>query len=601
MPASKIPDKFLCSITQQIMSDPVVTVDGHVYEREAIEGWLENKNTSPNTNLPLETKKLIPVHALKHMIREFLEKHQSLHSQGRVYVPKAQKKELHKKMFDAICSDSSQKVLRLLKEGIDVESCEDDGKTSLIIAVENKRPEIVKLLIKHKACVGVRSSKNFAPLHVAVNKDLREMAEILLDSNACINSQGGSSMLTPLCMAVKKNNKDMVQLLLRRKAFVNADQGDGQTPLHIASGEGLYDMAKMLIDHKADLEHLTNNDETPLHLATAFNKPEVARLLYQSKADISATNHIGNPLHYAISEKHVGLTKMILEWKVDIEAQDRDGDAPLALAAMKGFNIAVELLLKAGANIEAKSKEDRTALHHASSQGHAHLVDLLLDHGAPINSQTVYGQTPLNRASVKGRLEVTKLLIERKADFELPDRWGATPLFRAARNNRKDIVKFLIKAGADMDKGISEGHNGDDKDNTPLHTAAWRGHLDVVEVLLNNWADYTLVNERDLTAAETVPDERAEIAEHIMSFQEKQQRSCPVLVRRMQERISEHKIEISSLKSQMKTLECKIEDLTNRLGQKRVAVEESNNSNEKGPETRTRKRRKVAKSSRIMK
>jgi len=151
-----------------------------------------------------------------------------------------------------------------------------------------------------------------------------------------------------------------------------------------------------------------------------------------------------------------------------------------------------------------------------------------------------------------------------------------------------------------MDKGISEGHNGDDKDNTPLHTAAWRGHLDVVEVLLNNWADYTLVNERDLTAAETVPDERAEIAEHIMSFQEKQQRfckeivnmrqnsvyfdmqrSCPVLVRRMQERISEHKIEISSLKSQMKTLECKIEDLTNSLGQKRGAVEESNNSNEK--------------------
>ena len=33
------PDVFICSCTEQIMTDPVVTVDGQVYERSFIEEW----------------------------------------------------------------------------------------------------------------------------------------------------------------------------------------------------------------------------------------------------------------------------------------------------------------------------------------------------------------------------------------------------------------------------------------------------------------------------------------------------------------------------------------------------------------------------------
>ena len=30
---------FLCPITQEVMTDPVLTSDGHTYERDAIEHW----------------------------------------------------------------------------------------------------------------------------------------------------------------------------------------------------------------------------------------------------------------------------------------------------------------------------------------------------------------------------------------------------------------------------------------------------------------------------------------------------------------------------------------------------------------------------------
>ena len=47
-----------CPITQMPMEDPVVTADGHTYDRAAIERWLQTHDTSPLTNEVLSTKRL---------------------------------------------------------------------------------------------------------------------------------------------------------------------------------------------------------------------------------------------------------------------------------------------------------------------------------------------------------------------------------------------------------------------------------------------------------------------------------------------------------------------------------------------------------------
>ena len=57
---------FHCPITQARMSDPVVALDGHTYERRAIEQWFsQGRLTSPVTNLRLPATTLVPNHALK--------------------------------------------------------------------------------------------------------------------------------------------------------------------------------------------------------------------------------------------------------------------------------------------------------------------------------------------------------------------------------------------------------------------------------------------------------------------------------------------------------------------------------------------------------
>ena len=53
------------------MTDPVSTVDGHSYERAAIDRWLsQGKRTSPLTGATLPSLALIPNHALRKLIQE---------------------------------------------------------------------------------------------------------------------------------------------------------------------------------------------------------------------------------------------------------------------------------------------------------------------------------------------------------------------------------------------------------------------------------------------------------------------------------------------------------------------------------------------------
>ena len=71
--AAEVPDDYICPITAEIMTDPVSTLDGFTYEREAITEWLRTKDTSPKTGATLESKTLIPNHSLRSMIRAFTE------------------------------------------------------------------------------------------------------------------------------------------------------------------------------------------------------------------------------------------------------------------------------------------------------------------------------------------------------------------------------------------------------------------------------------------------------------------------------------------------------------------------------------------------
>ena len=68
---ASLPQDFICPITQAPMVDPHVCADGHSYEHDAISAWLERHDTSPQTNLPLAHKQLVPNITLRNAIIAF--------------------------------------------------------------------------------------------------------------------------------------------------------------------------------------------------------------------------------------------------------------------------------------------------------------------------------------------------------------------------------------------------------------------------------------------------------------------------------------------------------------------------------------------------
>lgn len=80
LPDGTIPHHFNCPILQDIMQDPVKTIDNHVYDRHAIQRWFIDHNTSPLTGLSLASKVLRPHYELKKEIDDFLERVANQHS-----------------------------------------------------------------------------------------------------------------------------------------------------------------------------------------------------------------------------------------------------------------------------------------------------------------------------------------------------------------------------------------------------------------------------------------------------------------------------------------------------------------------------------------
>ena len=71
LPTDTFPHHFFCPISQDVMADPVKTIDNHTYDRSSIERWFQHNTTSPLTGLRLASIALVPHNALRLQIEEF--------------------------------------------------------------------------------------------------------------------------------------------------------------------------------------------------------------------------------------------------------------------------------------------------------------------------------------------------------------------------------------------------------------------------------------------------------------------------------------------------------------------------------------------------
>ncbi len=176
--------------------------------------------------------------------------------------------------------------------------------------------------------------------------------------------------------AIKMDDVRTVQQLLNRGFDANTLDPQGQHGLLVAIKEPSPKVVKTLVDApKIDLNTLNVLGESPLMLAALKGELELASQMVKKGADVNKTGW--TPLHYAASNGHVPLIRLLIENHAYIDAESPNSTTPLMMASMYGSPEAVKLLIEEGADPLLKNQQGLTALDFANRGKRPDAIELL--------------------------------------------------------------------------------------------------------------------------------------------------------------------------------------------------------------------------------
>jgi len=167
----------------------------------------------------------------------------------------------------------------------------------------------------------------------------------------------------------------------------------------------------------------------------------------------------------------------------------------LHLACTSGQLDIVSILVESEADIEAKNALQETPLHRAALFNRVNIVEYLLERDAEINCRDKDKETPLMMSARKNNVETVRLLLKQNADIFVKDSSDKTCLYVAAEDDCVDV--FMVLREHKKVKILLEEF--DKNENTPLHIAAMKGNLKIVEMLLEMGACIDSKNDQNLT------------------------------------------------------------------------------------------------------
>ncbi|EEB19608.1 conserved hypothetical protein [Pediculus humanus corporis] len=194
----------------------------------------------------------------------------------------------------------SKKDLLLLLNEKDISGC-----SPLHYASREGHIKSLESLIKLGACINLKNNNNESPLHFAARYGRYNTVKQLLDSEKgtfIINECDGEG-LTPLHIASKNGHSRVVQLLLNRGALLHRDHY-GRNPLHLAAMNGYTQTMELLHSvHSHLLDQVDKDGNTTLHLASMENKPNAISLLLSLNCKLLYNYLEMSAIDYAIHYK----------------------------------------------------------------------------------------------------------------------------------------------------------------------------------------------------------------------------------------------------------------------------------------------------------
>ncbi|XFF92239.1 PREDICTED: ankyrin-1 isoform X2 [Capra hircus] len=385
-------------------------------------------------------------------------------------------------------SGNLDKALDHLRNGVDINTCNQNGLNGLHLASKEGHVKMVVELLHKEIILETTTKKGNTALHIAALAGQDEVVRELVNYGANVNAQSQKGF-TPLYMAAQENHLEVVKFLLENGANQNVATEDGFTPLAVALQQG----------HENVVAHLINYGTKgkvrlpALHIAARNDDTRTAAVLLQNDPNPDVLSKTGfTPLHIAAHYENLNVAQLLLNRGASVNFTPQNGITPLHIASRRGNVIMVRLLLDRGAQIETRTKDELTPLHCAARNGHLRISEILLDHGAHIQAKTKNGLSPIHMAAQGDHLDCVRLLLQYNAEIDDITLDHLTPLHVAAHCGHHRVAKVLLDKGA---KPNSRALNG----FTPLHIACKKNHIRVMELLLKMGASIDAVTESGLT------------------------------------------------------------------------------------------------------
>ncbi|XP_024459227.1 potassium channel AKT1 isoform X2 [Populus trichocarpa] len=164
---------------------------------------------------------------------------------------------------------------QLLKQGLDPNELDDNGRTALHIAASNGNEHCVVLLLEYGADPNIKDSEGNVPVWEALQGNHKNVIKLLSENGAAITSGDvGQFALT----AVEQNNIDLLEEIAKYGGDVTLPATCGTTALHTAISAGNTEMVKFILDQGADVDKPDLHGWTPRALADHQGQEEIQGL-----------------------------------------------------------------------------------------------------------------------------------------------------------------------------------------------------------------------------------------------------------------------------------------------------------------------------------
>ncbi|XP_050428286.1 serine/threonine-protein phosphatase 6 regulatory ankyrin repeat subunit A isoform X2 [Adelges cooleyi] len=400
----------------------------------------------------------------------------------------------------------------LIDYGAGVDSKNGQGQTSLHIAAADGDENLVKYFYSVRANASITDNQDRTPMHLAAENGHANIIELLTDkfrASILERTKDGSTLMH---IASLNGHTDCAMMLFKKGVYLHMPNKSGARSIHTAARYGHVGIINTLLQKGEKVDVTTNDNYTPLHIAVESVKPAVIETLLGYGADVHVRGGKlrETPLHIAARVKDGDrCALMLLKSGAGPNVATDDGQTPVHVAAKHGNLITLQLLLDDGGDAMFKNKVGETPLHLACTSCQADIVGQLIDFvkvkqgdevaNSYVNTVNEDGASALhyaanitksdvNASKPNHDAKVIKLLFEGKADINLRTKQHhETALHYCAVAGNNDVLSAMLDGMSPSE--VQQAMNRQTSIGwTPLLIACHRGHMSLVNTMLNNHA-----------------------------------------------------------------------------------------------------------------